>query len=451
MPLWSVLWSAAGATISHFVGQHGCPEIMPLQLLHANPIDDYTLGAIERSVRFEGGRWVADFAGLTLYSHFQAIVSPAHRRRVGCEALLRSQAPDGRAVSPADVFSIAQAEAAVVYLDRLTRYLNVRNFVQQGDASGWLFLNINSVAITRGKHYGMFFAEMLERCGIPPHRIVVEILENEVQDEERFVDAVRYYRDLGCLIAIDDFGRGHSNIERIWRLRPDIVKLDRSLIQQSAVSPGLRRTMPGLVGLLHQSGCMVLSEGIETPDEATIAMDADVDFVQGYYFARPCPSVTDSTAVDAALTRLWKEYKAASLHGDAEHNSRLAPYRRAMEEAASLLQAGHSFEEATRSFLALPLADRCYLLDETGAQVGPNLSCSDRNAVAKPQFDPIADPAGADWSRRHYFRRAITDMERTQVTRPYLSIAGARQCITVSRFVYGRDGKCVVCGDVDWL
>ncbi|RAG59900.1 EAL domain-containing protein, partial [Burkholderia multivorans] len=61
------------------------------------------------------------------------------------------------------------------------------------------------------------------------------------------------------LIAIDDFGTGFSNFDRVWRARPDIVKLDRSLVERSTWSPEDRRIMHHLVSMLHQAGAMVLA------------------------------------------------------------------------------------------------------------------------------------------------------------------------------------------------
>ena len=71
---------------------------------------------------------------------------------------------------------------------------------------------------------------MLAYYNIDPANVVIEILETGVSDESQLVDAVNLYRSLGCKVAIDDFGVGFSNFDRLWRLRPDFVKIDRSII-----------------------------------------------------------------------------------------------------------------------------------------------------------------------------------------------------------------------------
>lgn len=68
-----------------------------------------------------------------------------------------------------------------------------------------------------------FIAELL-RATIPPERIVVEVLENATHGDAELCDAVKTLRQQGFFVALDDFGAEHSNIDRVWSLKPDIVK-----------------------------------------------------------------------------------------------------------------------------------------------------------------------------------------------------------------------------------
>lgn len=70
-------------------------------------------------------------------------------------------------------------------------------------------------------------------------------------------------------------------------MRPHIVKLEQGMITRAGNQPRIRQMLPGIVDLLHQSGSLVLVEGIETEEQAFIAIESDVDFVQGYFFAKP--------------------------------------------------------------------------------------------------------------------------------------------------------------------
>ncbi|MGE0370571.1 MAG: EAL domain-containing protein, partial [Gammaproteobacteria bacterium] len=390
----------------------------------------------------------AMFKGLRLDSHYQPIFSLAHQRVIGFEALMRATDADGRPRSPQEVFGNTRGYTDTVLLDRLCRATHLYNFARQDPAAAWLFLNINPRVIAEGRRSGSFLQAKLEQLGFPPERVVIEIVEAALADETVLVESVRHYRDLGCLIAIDDFGAGHSNFDRICRLRPDIVKLDRSIVMQAAVDPGIRSIVPGMVSLLHESGSLVVMEGIETEYEAMVAMDADADFVQGYYFARPAPQATVTQA--PAFGELFGQFRDMTLRERTGYRTEIAPYLNGMGYASVLLQSSHPLEIACKGFLELPRAERCFLLDSDGRQIGANINSPHAQVESDPRFAPLRHAAGANWSRRHYFRRAISRPDKVQVTRPYLSAATATPCITISIAFKVRGERRVLCGDLRW-
>src|SRR5215510_15562581 len=83
-----------------------------------------------------------------------------------------------------------------------------------------------------------------------------------------------------CSSDLDDFGAGYSNFDRIWRLRPDIVKIDREMTRRVTVEPLARRMFTGIISVLHEAGALVCVEGIETEAEALCAIDANADLIQ---------------------------------------------------------------------------------------------------------------------------------------------------------------------------
>lgn len=399
------------------------------------------------SLNLEGNAYVARALGYTISSHFQPILSVAHQRVIGHEALMRAHTDDGTAVSPLAVFGSRDLNQTV-QLDRLGRAVHLNNFLLQSRDSGWLFLNVNPQVAVASASHGRFFAELLRRHEMPFEQVVVEIMEGAFEDHARLVDAVACYRELGCLIALDDFGAGHSNFDRVWRMQPDIVKLDRSMITQAAADPRVRRVMPFVVQLLHEAGSLVLMEGIETAEEATIALDSDVDFVQGYLFGRPEPTLCSSKRPNPLLPDLWRQFRGQRMRDAEMQRANIAPYSRALTEIGALLERGVSLEAASACFLALPHAERCYLLNASGVQVGNNISARGAHAPAIPS--PLSDSHGAIWFHRHYFRSAMDHPGEVQITRPYLSVTGTRNCVTLSCALHLRGEKHVVCGDLDW-
>ncbi|OYY45373.1 MAG: hypothetical protein B7Y56_05475 [Gallionellales bacterium 35-53-114] len=408
------------------------------------------LDQIEAATQASNTEVIGHHKGLRLTSHFQPIFSLVHKRPVGYEALLRAQDRTGKNIPPLAIFNMVRGEEETVFLDRLCRNLHLRNFLPAADDTSWIFLNVNPQVTVGGKRYGPYFGELLERYQIPPHRIVVEILEANIHDESLLAEAVDYYKNLGCLVAIDDFGAGHSNFDRIWRLSPQIVKLDRSMIAQAAHNISVRRVLPNLVSLLHESGSLALMEGIETEHEALIAMDSGIDFVQGYYFGKPKESLLGKEQEAEVLPQLCDKFKNFTQKISEKYHAELQAYVSKFLLAAGQISNGASAENACFELLNKPKAERCYMLNQEGKQLGANLTSPLRNTRNDPRFIPLADARDAIWSRRPYFRRAINNPGEVQISRPYLSIAGANMCVTLSLMINSGQSNQVLCCDLDW-
>ncbi|HET9113751.1 MAG TPA: EAL domain-containing protein [Burkholderiales bacterium] len=417
-----------------------------------HPISDFcSLNRIATAAETVNGFIVGYFKGLTLTSHFQPIFSLTHKRPVGYEALLRAMNAEGELIPPLLVFNMSLTEVETIFLDRLCRYLHVRNFLTLADDTSWLFLNFNPMVTIKGKGYGSFFAELLKRYEMPPHRIVVEILEDSIHDKTLLSGAVDYYRKLGCLIAIDDFGAGHSNFDRIWSLTPQIVKLDRSIIMQATTNFHVKRVLPNLINLIHESGSLSLMEGVETEKEALIAMDSGIDFIQGYYFCKPAPPQASFNQNLTLLPELYEKFKLFTESEACKHQKKLQTMISNFKISAKLIESGVSIEQACRNFIELQHSKRCYLLNESGIQIGVNIiSNPGSHLTADPRLKPITDIRDANWSRRHYFRRAINNPGNLQISRPYLSITGANMCVTLSLQINTGTAIQVFCCDIDW-
>lgn len=408
----------------------------------------YSVDSIEAATASGIDGVVGQFQNLALHSHFQPIISLAHRRVVGYEGLVRPRSADGQALAPGVLFDKVESDDDIVFLDRLARNLHVRNLVGAGEDETWLFLNVNARVAMRGKEYGPYFEAMLARHGLAPHRVVIELIENEIQDEAMLAEAMRYYRELGCLVAIDDFGAGQSNFERIWRVQPQLVKIDRSALIQAREHTRVRRVLPSLIALLHETGCLTLMEGIENEEEAMIALDAGVDFAQGFYFGRPAPLPQTFECVPL-LDRLCARY-AESAHTHIEQNrgtldGYIAPFR----EAAGLVALGMDAAKVSQSLLQLPRVLRCYVLDGRGRQLGENVVSPVHGAPIDRRFQPLMNAGDANWGRRPYFQRAMANPEQIQISRPYLSVTDAKMCCTMSICVKDAAGADrVYCVDI---
>lgn len=329
------------------------------------------------------------FNTLTLGSHFQPILSVGERRCVAYEGLLQAGNLAGHAMAPDTVFALSASQHEELFLDWLCRALHLRNFANLGqDAArrGMVFLNAYPEAVAEDPHRPRAFAEMMEFYGISPASVVIEILETGAADEAQLVDAAELYRRLGCRIAIDDFGIGYSNFDRLWRLRPDFVKIDRSITAAALRESHAQRVLFNMVKMIHACGAEVIVEGVETRDQALLAVEAGADYVQGYYFARPGP-----VAMPPALTeRMFDGLMGArAVRGMPLTDERLEVHAHALNLAILDLQRGASFARATESFRGLDDVLRVYLATNDD-------NATDGNGHVRVVLDVIESPRSVD-------------------------------------------------------
>lgn len=118
--------------------------------------------------------------------------------------------------------------------------------------------------------------------------ITFEVSESEGVSNNTLMDRVRdYVASIGCSIAADDFGKGYANIERVLKMKPEVIKLDRSLVENIHKDPSKRSFVEGIVKAAKLGKSMVLAEGIELWEEAEVVQSMGVDLIQGFLCHRP--------------------------------------------------------------------------------------------------------------------------------------------------------------------
>ncbi|HEX7605901.1 MAG TPA: EAL domain-containing protein [Usitatibacter sp.] len=260
--------------------------------------------AAEELVRAAGGSSL-QWEGASLTTHFQPIYCVRRAACLGFEALVRASDESGTAVSPEELFARVPDHSRSL-LDWTCRALHLRNYATVDPGDRTLFINIHPEAAVRDARRGREFAELIRYYGLVPKRVCVEILEAPCSSEKLLREAVECYRGLGASIAMDDFGVGCSNFDRIVALRPDVVKVDRSILAGVVGNEKARRMLPGMIELLHEFQCKVAVEGIESRAAALLAIEAKADYLQGYFFAGPQSRLADEFDGAALLDKLLR-------------------------------------------------------------------------------------------------------------------------------------------------
>src|SRR6185369_13840173 len=197
-------------------------------------------------------------------THFQPIFSVRRKSVVGLEALSRGIGPGGDLIAPYTLFKQAAAEGIAGAVEDLCRASAVRNFhrLRARPEELLLFLNLDLTAMTKPSALSAELEALIRAPGLDPRNVGVEFLESRLDDVGRFGELATALRQRGFLVVLDDVGAGHSNLDRIPLLRPDVIKIDRSLISGVGDDFYKQETLKSLVSLSRRIGALVVAEGI---------------------------------------------------------------------------------------------------------------------------------------------------------------------------------------------
>lgn len=238
-------------------------------------------------------------ANKELKIHYQPIVSLSNGKTFGFEALTRGP-KESYFHSPEQLFQFAELEGLLYELEKLTRELAIQeanNFIEDNQK---IFINISSQVIYDSKFTPGYTLELLQKFNLTSQNVVFEITErNAINDFTAFKQVLEHYRKQGFQIAIDDAGAGYSSLQAISELRPDYIKVDRSLItdiHQNKIKENLLETF---VNISSKMDSKIIAEGIETLEELEKVTRLGVHFGQGFFLARPSypPKITSAEAI----------------------------------------------------------------------------------------------------------------------------------------------------------
>ncbi|MEM7172119.1 MAG: EAL domain-containing protein [Pseudomonadota bacterium] len=216
---------------------------------------------------------------------YQPVVNARTHEICYYESLIRLLNPDGTLVPAARFIPVVEQLGLMRTIDRYVLGLAVAELTRFSDIT--LAINISGLTATDRSWLRGLTSQLNGKDDVAK-RLMVEITETaalqDIEESARFVSAVR---DLGCQVALDDFGAGYTTFHHIKALTVDVVKIDGSFIRDITNSRENQAFVKNLLSLAKALQLTTVAEGVETREVADFLSKMGVDHLQGYYFGKP--------------------------------------------------------------------------------------------------------------------------------------------------------------------
>lgn len=246
------------------------------------------LAALSAKIR---GNWLVNILDNgTLTTHFHSIVrADAPECAFAYECLIRAKDASDRAISPAEMFSVARDADLLFFLDRACRISAIQAGARENITEP-LFINFLPSTIYDPKYCLRSTFEAIGNTQLDPRNIIFEVVESEeVHDTDHLLKILEYYREKGFRVALDDMGAGYSSLNLLASLKPDFIKLDIDLIR-NVDSDNYKATITGnLLDLALKLNVPTIAEGVETVAEWQWLKEHGATYLQGFLFGKPAP------------------------------------------------------------------------------------------------------------------------------------------------------------------
>ena len=224
---------------------------------------------------------------------FQPIYSTRQHRFISAEALARIRDQDGAIVSPGSFIPVAEKNGLISRIG-MSVFDKTCAFVQKNqlrERYGIEYIEVNlSVRQCEDPGLAKTYIAIMEKYGLDPSCVNLEITESaSIKLRNNLLENMRQLIDYGVKFSLDDFGNGESNLNYIVDMPVSIVKFDRDMSQAYFVSQKAKFVMEAAMHMIHEMKLEIVSEGVETKEQAETIEALGIEYIQGYYFSRPLP------------------------------------------------------------------------------------------------------------------------------------------------------------------
>jgi len=336
-----------------------------------------------------------------LFPYFQPIVGAASGTIVGYEALARQRNASGQVISAGALFSSTDIPAEqLIAWDRVIRRQALEQF-SRSNFNGYLTINISAAWIDQLVDFNSLpTLLMLDEFSVDRNRIIIEITESK-GDLDKLVEIARIYRRHGLKIAIDDFGAGFSQLERVMAIQPDIIKLDMQLFQNAAKG-GIASDVVHLISrLAKRTGCRIVCEGVETDEDFHFGLNCGAQYMQGYLFSPATAEFKEPLHYQKQINSLRKTFLKKTLIKEEHKIQFIANIKDLIELLKQALESDFNLNKLSAHPFEKSGVLRFYLCNNEGDQISSNFN------FANDKWFEDATQLGFNWAWRPYFYQLL--------------------------------------------
>ncbi len=368
---------------------------------------------------------------ITLLPYFQPIVSVANGKIIGYEALARQIDQDGTIISAGPLFCRPDIDEKYrTELDRQVRWQALQKFAELGSDTD-LALNISAAWIDNIKHLDALpTLKMLDELHIDRQRIIIEITEGDA-DLNKLKEIAKRYRKQGLRVALDDFGAGSSQLQRVMAIYPDIIKVDMRLFKKATKGGIAGEVVHMMTRLGKRTGCQIICEGVETDEEFLFGLSCGAQFMQGHLFSPAQPDFKPSNLYEQHISSLRGKFLKNTLSKLQHKVSAINTTKELIYRLAQALQGDFNLNELANWNFNQSDVIRFYLCDNQGYQLSPDFNFAEHKWFTDPR------KIGFNWSWRPYFFQLLAmeangDRNRIITSERYRDFGSHLLCKTLS-------------------
>ncbi len=224
------------------------------------------------------------------YLVYQPQFTLAERKLRGFETLIRCKKPDGTVISPVQFIPAAEKSNLILKIDEyvLRRALcEFKPVIEEKGAKYIISVNVSAKTIST-TDFADHVKTLLAETQFPAQCLEIEITEYSLADSlEITIANINSLREIGVKVALDDFGTGYTSIAQLMKLPINLLKIDKSLIDNIESNQSIRDLVDSVIYMGHVMNCEVISEGVENEKQIGVLREHNCDFVQGFVWGKP--------------------------------------------------------------------------------------------------------------------------------------------------------------------